>query len=345
MTQATGTHDRYDLAATGENVLEQLANVIENISPTETPFISNIGKTVGKNTLTEWLGDELPSATSVAKIDGDEFSGDTLAAPDRFGNYHQIGWKTLVISRRSEKLTKAARKSEMAYQLSKYGKALKRDKEYVLVGGAGPQAARVGNSTQAPLTANLSTWIITNDDRASGGTTGALTGGTDTYGIPTTAAADSTTTQAVSEGDLLTLVKDCYVAGGEPSMLMCSAAMKQKLTGYMFASTAARVATQTQDQTKNPSAGASALGSVGVWITDFGSLELIPNRFMRDRDIFILDPETWSVSYIDDMKVETLGKTHDSERKAIITDFALVSKAQKANAVLADAKVATAVVA
>ncbi len=33
MTQATGTHDRYDLAATGENVLEQLANVIENISP------------------------------------------------------------------------------------------------------------------------------------------------------------------------------------------------------------------------------------------------------------------------------------------------------------------------
>ena len=98
-------------------------------------------------------------------------------------------------------------------------------------------------------------------------------------------AADSTTTQAISEGDLLTLVKDCYVAGGEPTMLMMSPAAKQKLTGYMFSSTAARVATQSQDQTKNPSAGASVLGSVGVWVTDFGTLDLVPNRFQRDRAV------------------------------------------------------------
>ena len=77
----------------------------------------------------------------------------------------------------------------------------------------------------------------------------------------------------------------------------------------------------------------------------FGTLDLVPNRFQRDRDIFILDPSTWEVGYIDDMKVIDLAKTHDAERKAILSDFALVAKAQKANAILADAKVATAVVA
>lgn len=345
MTQATNTHDRYDLATTGENAREQLSDIIQNISPTDTPFQTAIGRSTAKNTLVEWLGDELAAAAANNQIDGDEFSGSSIGGAERFGNYAQIAWKVMVVSRRAEAVTKAGRKSELNYMAAKLGKELKRDKEYVLVGGGGPQAARAGNSTQAPLTANLSTWIITNDDRASGGTTGVLTGGTDTYGIPTTAAADSTTTQAVSESDLLTLVKDCYVAGGEPTMLMSSPAMKQKLTGYMFSSTAARVATQTQDQTKKPGGGASVLGSVGVWITDFGSLDLVPNRWVRDRDVFILDPSTWEVGYIDDMKVTDLAKTHDSERKAILTDFVLISKAQKANAILADAKVATAVVA
>lgn len=345
MTQATNTHDRFDLATTGENARESLSDIIQSISPTDTPFQTAVGRSTAKNTLVEWLGDELAAAASNSQIDGDEFAGSSLGSAERFGNYAQIAWKVLVVSRRADTVTKAGRKSEVSYQLAKLGKELKRDKEYVLVGGGGPQATRAGNSTQAPLTANLSTWIITNDDRASGGTTGVLTGGTDTYGQPTTAAADSTTTQAVSEGDLLTLVKDCYVAGGEPTMLMSSPAMKQKLTGYMFSSTAARVASQTQDQTRNPRGGASVLGSVGVWITDFGSLDLVPNRFQRDRDIFVIDPETWEVGYIDDMKVVDLAKTHDSERKAILSDFALIAKAQKANAILADAKVATAVVA
>lgn len=346
MTQFTGTHDRYDLSTSGDNVREQLADVIQNISPTETPFLSNVGRTTAKNSLVEWLGDELAAAAVNNQIDGDEFAASTMSGAERFGSYAQISWKVLVVSRRADQLTKAGRKSEVSYQLAKLGKELKRDKEYVLVGGGGPQASRAGNSTQAPLTASVSTWIITNDDRASGGTTGALSGGTDVYGIPTTAAADSTTTQAVSEADLLTLVKDCYVAGGAPSMLQCSPAMKQKMTGYMYSSTAARVATQYQDQGKSPgNNGATVLGSVGVWVTDFGTLDLVPNRFVRDRDIYILDPETWEVAYIDDMKVVDVAKTGDAEKKAIISDYALVAKAQKANAVLADAKVATAMTA
>lgn len=343
MTQSTNTHDRYDLAATGDNVREDLADVIKNISPTERPFMSNIGRRNAKSNYVEWLGDALASATSNKQIDGDEFSGTALNAAERFGNYCQISWKTMVVSRRAEQLTKAGRKSEMAYQMAKLGKELSRDIEYILTSGVGHQRSAVGNSTSAPTTANLTNWIITNDSRASGGTTAVLSGST--YGTPTGVAADSTTTRAVSEATLLGLVADCYTAGGDPTMLMVSPGIKQKITGYLFSSTAARVATQYQDQGKSARGGASVLGAIDVWVTDFGTLDLVPNRFQRDRDVFVLDPGTFEVGYIDDMKVVDIAQTHDAKRKAILSDYTLICTAEKANAIFADAKVATAMTA
>jgi len=83
MTQSTNTHDRYDLGTTGQNVREQLSDIITNISPTETPFISNIGRSVAKNNYVEWLTDELSAATSNKQIDGDEFAGSSLNAAER----------------------------------------------------------------------------------------------------------------------------------------------------------------------------------------------------------------------------------------------------------------------
>ncbi len=343
MTQATATHDRYDLATTGDNVREDLSDIIKNISPTETPFISNIGRRKANSNYVEWLGDALASATSNKQIDGDEFSGSTLNAAERFGNYCQISWKVMVVSRRAEQLTKAGRKSELAYQTAKLGKELKRDIEYIVTSGVGHQRSAVGNSTSAPTTANLTNWIITNDSRASGGTTAVLSGST--YGTPTGVAADSTTTRAISEATLLSLVADCYTAGGDPTMLMVSPTAKQKITGYLFSSTAARVATQYQDQGKSPRGGASVLGAIDVWVTDFGTLDIVPNRFQRDRDVFIIDPSTFERAYIDDMKTVPIAKTHDSERKAILSDYTLVCTAEKANGIFADAKVATAMTA
>lgn len=343
MTQATNTHDRYDLATTGDNVREHLSDIISNISPTETSFLSNIGRETARSNYVEWLGDTLASATSNKQIDGDDFTGTALSGADRFGNYCQISWKVMVVSRRADQLKKAGRKSELAYQLALKGKELKRDKEYILTGGVGHQRSAIGNSTSAPTTANLTNWIITNNSRASGGTTAVLSGST--YGTPTGVAADSTTTRAISEATLLSLVASCYTEGGNPSMLMVSPTAKQKITGYLFSSTAARVATQYQDQGRNPRGGASVQGAIDVWVTDFGALDIVPNRFQRDRDVFIIDPETWAVSYIDDMKVVDVAKTGDAEKKAILSDYTLVATAQKANAIFADAKVATAMTA
>ena len=59
----------------------------------------------------------------------------------------------------------------------------------------------------------------------------------------------------------------------------------------------------------------------------------------------LLDPDSWEVAYLYKMKVVVVAKTHDSERRAIISVYALVCKAEKANAIFADLKAATAVTA
>jgi hypothetical protein len=56
LAQPTNTYDSYD----GVNsIREDLADVIYNISPTETPFMSNASKGQASNTLYEWQTDAL----------------------------------------------------------------------------------------------------------------------------------------------------------------------------------------------------------------------------------------------------------------------------------------------
>src|SRR5690606_34124658 len=115
MTQMTGAHSRYDLQTKGENVREDLSNIITMISPEETPFQSSIGKGKITNTFHSWLLEELASAsTSNAHIDGDEFSADTLTAPARLTNYAQISRKDIRVTRRAQIVDQAGTKSELS---------------------------------------------------------------------------------------------------------------------------------------------------------------------------------------------------------------------------------------
>lgn len=330
MTQLTNTHDRYDLAANGDDAREHLADIIYNISPTLTPFMNNISRDVAENTLTEWEIDSLADPDgSNAHIDGDEFAGDALDDAERIGNYCQISKKQLIVTRRANKVKKAGRRSELAYQLAKKGKELKRDVETVLLSN---QVAAAGNSTTAPTTAGAPAWLKTNTDRGATGADPALSN--TTYGQPTTAATDGTL-RALSEATLLTVLASVYDEGGDPDMIMMAPTVKQKFSNYMFGSSS-RIATQYQDQGATPRGGVTVVGAVDVYVSDFGMLDVVPNRFQRSRDVFILDSEYWGINYLDSFKTETIAKVGDSERRHILVDYALCSKNEAASGIVAD---------
>ncbi len=331
MTQPTNTFDRFDLATKGDSAREDLSNIIYNISPTDTPFMSNAGRGTAASNLTEWLIDELADADTTNKqIDGDDFAGQALVDSARVGNYCQISWKDVVISRRADKINKAGRKSEMAYKLAKAGKELKRDVEAIVTGAK--QVAAAGNSTTAGTTADLTSWLKTNTDRGVSGVDPALSN--TTYGQPTTAAVDGTL-RALSEATLLGIIADIYNEGGDPGVIMMAPAVKQKFSNYMFG-TSARIATPYQDHGSNAKSGVTAIGAVDVYVSDFGVLDIVPNRFQRTRDVFVLDMEYWAINYFDGFMTQTIAKTGDSEKRRILADYALCSKNEAASGIVAD---------
>ncbi len=336
---STTNFDRYDLATSGDNVREDLTNVIYNISPTEVPLQANAGRGSASQTLHEWQIDELAAVdTGNAAIDGADFGADQSEEAERIGVYMQISIKYLAVSRRANIVNKAGRKSELAYQIAKKGKELRRDVEAIACEN---QATLAGNSTTASLTAGLGAWVATNTNRGAGGADPALSGGT--FGQPTTAATDGTV-RALSEADLLTVLREAYIEGGNPNMIMVGPTVKQRFSNYMF-TTDARIATQYQDQGPNNRGGISVVGAVDVYVSDFTVLDVVPNRFQRERDVWCLDTEYWEISYLDGYKTETIAKIGDAERRHILVDWGLCSKNEAASGVVADIDETTAMVA
>ena len=327
---STTNFDRFDLATEGDNVRESFTDVIYNISPTEVPFQANAGRGNADQTLHEWQIDELAAVdTGNAAIDGADFGADASDPAQRIGNFAQISIKYIAVSRRANIVNKAGRRSELSYQIAKKGKELRRDVEAIALTN---QAALAGNSTTASLTGAVSAWIATNTDRGATGTDPALSGGT--FGQPTTAAGDGTV-RAMSEASMLALLRDAYIQGGNPNMIMVGPTVKQNFSNYMFTANA-RIATQRQDQGPVNRGGVSVIGAVDVYVSDFTVIDVVPNRFQRERDVWILDTEYWEIAYLDGYKTEKISKIGDAERRHILVDWLVKSNNEAASAVLAD---------
>lgn len=338
-----GALSRHGLDDTGDNVREQLNDIITNISPTETPFHANVGRGTSTSDLGDWLKDDLADAVDDnAHVDGDDFVGEggsgqvgsgsagvQTTGGDRLGNYHQISRKDIVVTRRADTLKKAGRTSEISYQVAKAGKELKRDCEKAATSNT---AAAAGSGSVAPRTAGIPAWLRTNTSRGATGADPTLS--STTYGYPNAAATDGTD-RALTEDGLLGLIKDAYVQGGEPNMIMVSPTVKQRISNYMFGSSA-RIATQYQDQGKSPRGGVTAVGAVDTYVSDFYVLDIVPNRFQRDDDCFILDTDLWAIDFIDSYRVERMGKTGDSTKRVLLVDWSVRSKNEAGSAIYAD---------
>ncbi len=335
---ATTNFDRFDLAGGGDNVREDLTDVIYNISPTEVPFQANSGRGSADNTLHEWQIDELAAAVSNnAVIDGADFGTDSSDFSQKIGNFAQISIKYIAVSRRANIVNKAGRKSELAYQIAKKGKELRRDVEAASTINI---AALQGNSTTASITGTLGAWIRTNTSRGATGTDPALSG--TTFGQPTTAAGNGTV-RALTETLMLQILREAYIQGGNPNMIMCGPTVKQNFSNFMFTA-AARIATQRQDQGPVNKGGVSVIGAVDVYVSDFTVIDVVPNRFQAERDFWILDTEYWEFAYLDGYKTETIAKVGDAERRHILVDWSLQSNNEAASGVVADIDETTAMV-
>ena len=301
---------------------EDLTDVIYNISPTDTPFMSSVGKTKATAVYHEWQTDALAAAVANnAAVEGADATSLTVTPTVRVGNRTQISTKTVQIAGTQDSVDKAGRKSEKAYQLAKASSELKRDMEKTLLSN---NVAAAGDSSTARTLGGLQAWLNTN----------AVLGATGTAGSGGTTARVSGTDAAFTETMLKSAVKQAFEEGGNPSVLMVTPTQKQVVSGF------AGIAEQRYQAPSN--APTTIVGAADVYLSDFGTLSVVPNRFMTADSgdggevAFVLDPEYAAVAYLRPFQTNELAKTGDSEKTQLLVEYTLEVKNEKAHAIIAD---------
>lgn len=314
MAQPTNTYDTYDV--TGN--LDDIEDLIYDISPTETPFVSAIERGKAENTLHEWQTDALAAATKDnAVIEGDDVSGDAQVATNRIGNYTQLMDKAITTTSTQRAVKSAGRKDEMGYLVAKAGRELKRDIE---AAASGENHAVAGTSSAARKLGGAEVWIATAAKHGAGGSTTETTSG-----APTATKLTDGTQRALTEDEFLAAWQLAWTEGGNPTLVLAGAFNKRRM------STFTGNATKTKDIKDK-----KLVAAVDIYVGDFGTAELVASRFNRTRTVLGLDPEYWKLSVLQAMKKEDLAKTGHADKKLLSTELTLVCGNQRSSFKVAD---------
>jgi len=314
-------------------IREDLSNTIYNIAPTETPVVSSIGKTKATATLHEWQTDTLGAAANTALVEGADAAAFTAVPTVRATNRTQILGKTVNITGTLDSVDTAGRKTETAYQLAKAGQELKRDIEFAILGNIAPVTSA---SATAPKMASIQTWIRTNWTSVS---TGSPAAPASPPGSAIRTAGSTGTTAAFTETSLKTAMKAAFNSGGTPTMLVVPPNQKVKVSAFSGIA-ANRVWT---DNAGKSTKAASIVGAADVYLSDFGMLSVIPERFMTSdyasnngEQALILDPTMLALATLRPFQSTLLAKTGDAEKHQMLTELTLQVNNEAAHAIVAD---------
>lgn len=288
---------------------EDLSDVIYRISPTQTPVLNMAAKTKATATLHEWQVQDLAAASSAnAQAEGDDASAKAVTPTVRLTNRTQISTKTVIVSGSQQAVNSAGRKDELGYQLSLASLELKRDMETNLtqadVAGTAPRASR-----------GLRGWVVDNVNR-NAGTLASYTANT---------GYTPGTLRTFAETQVKDVLQQVYTAGGEPDTVMLPPLMKQAFSAFTGGAT-------RFDKSEDKSVTAA----VDFYVSDFGTLTCVPNRFMATRDAFVLQADKLAVAYLRPFFTKELAATGDAEKRQLIVEWTLEVRAPKAHGAVYD---------
>ncbi|MCK5132063.1 MAG: DUF5309 domain-containing protein [Candidatus Sabulitectum sp.] len=315
MAIITGAHSSYDEAGKGNR--EDLSDVIADVSPTETPFLSMLSTNKATATKHEWTKDTLAAAAQNAQLEGGEAVGVDPAARVRIDNYCQILGKFPVVTGTQEIVNKAQVKSEMAYQMARRMKEMKRDLELIMIGQSNVKVA--GSESTAREMGSFDAYLVTNNQLAAGSS--APTGdGTD---VSDYAGTDRALTETIWEAGLQSLFTN---SGGDSNVkAIVTAATKGVIS--TFTSSATRYVTTDDKQ---------LTASIDVYDGDFHTVTIIPDRWCKTGLAYIVDPEYVKLSNLRNIHSFNLAKTGDSIRKQIVWETTLETCNEKAHVLFGD---------
>ena len=309
MAQVTGAFDTYEAIGNREDLID----TIYDISPTDTPFMSGIGRNTATATKHEWQTDALAAAAATnAQLEGDEVTRAASTPTTRLFNNAQISRKDATVTGTQDIVNKAGRNRELAYQMMKRTKEIKRDMESSLLANN----ARVdGTITTARVLAGIESWIATNYSSAGGDGTAPAGDGSDT--------ATNGTLTVFTEDLLKVTIAACWDVGGEPDTIMVGSFNKQVISGFTGRSQARTNIGQERIQ-----------ASASLYASDFGDLKVVPNRFQVATSVLVLQMDLWAVSYLRSFVNFPLAKIGDADTRVILSEYTLESRNEAGSGII-----------
>jgi hypothetical protein len=292
---------------------EDLSDVIYRIDPTDTPFMTGAERSKATAVNHEWQVQALAAVdTGNYVLEGDDAVTDAATPTVRLGNVCQISDKVARVTGTQQAVQHAGRDDELAYQEMLKGLELKRDMETLLVG---VNIAKVtGSDSTARKTASVLSWIKSNTSKGAGGADPSAADGTGTR--------TDGTQRAFTEANLKAVLQSVWNSGGKPDTIMLGGFNKQVMSTFTGRAT-------PTEETKSK----KIIAAVDAYESDFGTVKVVPNRFQRARDVLVLEMDKWAVAYLSGRKMLSipLAKTGDSDRRQMLSEYALEARNEKAS--------------
>jgi len=272
---------------------EDVLDLVTNVDPEETPFLSRLGVTQASNRYHEWVQDTIESGTGSggASVEGASAEKRALDARSRVNNWTQISSYVFGISGTQEATSQYGLESEYSYQLEKAMKILKIMQEQILI-----------NSTTS--TGGMGSTCATGA-RALKGLLSALN---------TNTATGSAGSCALTESMFNSLLQTIFENGnGRPDVAFANGFQKRKISAFSSNNTRF-INMQDQKTLRN---------TITAYESDFGTINVVLDRWMPKNMIPVLQMDTFKVAYLRKPFVQQLGITGDSKDAQIITEYTL----------------------
>ena len=329
MAVTANTVETYDVST----IREDLQEAYYMISPEETPFQRMGGKGTVTQKSWDWPVVELQDPDGSNRVPEGEVDvpNDTPTLAARLWNVCQISDKVAEVSHTAQASDGAANNVQrLDTQVALKMKEMKRDKEVMLLQNVPADFASSGTARQ---TAGLPAFLRTNADITAGAVAPTLSAAPDGY--PATGWTDATVVRDFSEDVLNNVIEMCWNQGAEPNVIMLNGTNKRNLSR-----TFTGAATRYKDAIDR-----TVVASIDFYESDFGDLTVVPNRFMptlnvsTDDDnyaVYILDPDYYSIQYLQNVQRKPLAETGHSVRALVWCEYGLQVDTEKAHGIIPD---------
>lgn len=277
----------------GKGNKESLLNVVTNISPDETPYLSKFGKSKATNTLHSWLTDSLSDPTNSGHVEGADYSFTKPGARTRLSNDTQIFVTPVEVSRSQMAADAAGVDNEFSYQVAKAMKEHAIKIEKALVSGTGNS----GGTGTARLLKGVDSWITTNKETGTG-----------------------TGSEALTEDMFNDNLQDIWTQGGNPKSAYANGTQKRAISAF------------TGGATKNVDAlGKEVVKGIDIYDSDFGRIKIYPHRRLPTDTVHILDENLWKVAVYRPTEKIDVAVVGSAKRMVIESELTLESRQEAGN--------------